>query len=98
MNVKKNNQNFGLILGFLLPIVTFFIFFIFNYEAFGTIVRYWEYIVNSGILTKLSSLSLIPNLLLFFVFMKNNAMFSARGVVMATFLHGFVVIGLYAFL
>jgi hypothetical protein len=30
--------------------------------------------------------------------MKNNAMFSARGVVMATFLHGFVVIGLYAFL
>ena len=45
-----------------------------------------------GMLSKVISLSAIPNLLLFFIYIWTNRNFSARGVIFATFLLAFVML------
>jgi hypothetical protein len=45
-----------------------------------------------GLLSKLLSLSAIPNLLLFFVFIWTNRPFSARGVIFATLVVALVML------
>ena len=72
----------GLVLGLLVPVLAIVILWIFNAE--GSLFNYLKgfYRVNS--LAGLVSLSAIPNLLLFFIFIWTNKYKSARGVIFAT--------------
>lgn len=92
MPVNKFNKLYvGIISGILLPLLFLFIFFEFKKNDYGL----FEYIGHSfqiKILPKLISLSLIPNLVLFFVFIQRNFLKSARGVLLAMFMAGFVII------
>ncbi len=72
----------GLILGILLPIITIFVIWLFNSE--GSLVNYLKGFYRLNSFTGLISLSAIPNLLLFFVFIWTNKYRSARGVIFAT--------------
>lgn len=93
---RANNTNrfdslyTGLILGIILPILAIIAIWIFNSE--GSLVNYLKgfYRVNS--LAGLISLSAIPNLLLFFIFIWTNRIKSARGVIFATFIAAFIML------
>ena len=72
----------GLIGGLALPMVTLVIIWLVRYEGgFGEFLSSFQ---RMGALSKVISLSVIPNLLLFFLFIWTNRTFSARGVIFAT--------------
>ncbi len=95
MNAKTDSLKFGAFLGLLIPAVTFFFFYLYNIKDFGHISHFFGFLDRSGLFTKLASLSVIPNLLIFFVFIRNEALLSARGVLMATFIWAAVIVSVY---
>ncbi len=73
---------FGLITGLMLPVSTLLIIWFVRHDmGLGEFLSSFQRI---GALSKIVSLSVIPNLLLFFLFIWTNRTFSARGVIFAT--------------
>ena len=80
----------GLFPGLVIPAVTLTIIWLVRYDG-----GFFEFLVvfqGMGMLSKLISLSVIPNLLLFFLFIWTNRSFSARGVIFATLVLAFVML------
>ena len=88
---KRFNSVFtGLIPGILLPLITLVIFWAVRFDG-----GFFEFITlfgRMGILSKVLSLCILPNLLLFFIFIWTNRTFSARGVIFATIVMAFVML------
>ncbi|MFH0756946.1 MAG: hypothetical protein V2B15_06650 [Bacteroidota bacterium] len=72
----------GLIPGLVLPLATLLIIWMVRYE--GGLKDFLTSFQRLQMLSKVLSLSTIPNLLLFFLFIWTNRTFSARGVIFAT--------------
>ena len=94
--VYYNTERIGLIAGLLIPIVVIIGFY--NYRGIESITAFIDNIIYVGIFSELVSLCVVPNLLLFFIFIWTNRLKSARGVIIATFIYALVVIGLKFFL
>ena len=80
----------GLIAGLILPMMTLSTIWQVRYD-----VGLGEFIISLqriGALSKLISLSVIPNLLLFFLFIWTNRSFSARGVIFATLIVAMIML------
>ena len=89
---SKSNDNIitGLIPGLILPAVFLVIIILFRMKDNG----FFDYLIslyNLNVLSKIISICLIPNLLLFFVFIWTNRLRSARGVILSMFLAGLVI-------
>ena len=80
----------GFIPGLLLPIITFLIIGLVRYE--GSLESFARSFQAMGMLSKVVSLTALPNLLLFFIFIWTNRNFSARGVIFATLLVAMVML------
>ncbi len=80
----------GLIPGILLPMVTMMVVWIITYR--GTVGEFLQALKMMSILASVISLSAIPNLLLFFIFIWTNRIRSARGVIFATLIIAFVML------
>lgn len=78
-----NNFTLGLVLGILAPIVTMLIVYFSRFTQY-IFTELIDYLINTQVFTKIVSLCVIPNLILFFVFIWLNYLYSARGVLMAT--------------
>lgn len=94
MKLKKqyNTLKAGLITGLLIPLLVALIFYLLNVDRFGGADRLWHYITTIDITTKLLSLFILPDLLLFFYFNWQNFLKAARGVILATFIYaGFII-------
>ncbi len=85
---KYNTIQYGTLAGLVVPVFVFIIFYFAKSEHFSQFSDYIDFLTTRGIYTKMASLSLIPNLLLFYFFMNRNALLAARGVILATFLFG----------
>lgn len=94
---RFNNVWLGVIIGILLPFLAIVIFY---YSSFtGVSLEYFfEQTVHIKVLPRLISVCAIPNLGAFFIFIARNHLYSARGVVLATFLITFFVLALKLFL
>lgn len=79
---KLDKLEVGLILGFLLPALAFIVTWAIISEV--SIGEYINQFKQLGRVSSLISLSTIPNLLLFFIFIWLNKYRAARGVVFAT--------------
>jgi hypothetical protein len=80
----------GLLLAMLLPTLAML-----GFWKVKTNISLGEFLVqfqHLGMLSKVVSLSVIPNLPLFFLFIWTNRNFSARGVIFATLLLAFVML------
>lgn len=86
----------GLILAIILPFITILLFHLFTYNQIS-LKLFVQFIASRRLVGELISLCVIPNLLLFFVFIWTNMLYAARGVVMATFFFAFVVAGIKIF-
>jgi len=88
---KLDKIIWGAMLGILLPAISLFIFHKVKYDH----MQLWEFLRSfhrMGILTHVISLSVIPNLILFFLFMQKNFLKGGRGVLLATFIFAFLVL------
>jgi len=93
MKNKLNNIYLGLIAGFLFPLISMLVLRWIKYNRY-TLNEYIEFLNQINVLTKVLSLSVLPNLLIFFVFIWTNKLLSARGVLMATIIFTALIIGI----
>jgi len=93
MRTRFNNQLLGVILGLILPVLSFFIIYLLLSGSLN-LVEYFEKVKSTNVFTKLLSLAVLPNLLLFFIFIWLNYLKSARGILGATILSTFIIIAL----
>ena len=85
MNHKKfDNILTGLIPALVLPVLTMLGFWIIKSDQ--GLLEFLKNFQQMRMLSKVVSLSVLPNLLLFFIFIWTNRNFSARGVIFATLL------------
>ncbi|HDJ33726.1 MAG TPA: hypothetical protein ENF21_06470 [Bacteroidetes bacterium] len=91
MKTKANRVELGLFLGLLMPVLTFFVFYLFLHDESG-IVEFINEVIVRQISTQVISLCAVPNLLLFFIFIWADRLYSARGVLTATFIIAFAVL------
>ncbi|MCK4990347.1 MAG: hypothetical protein KAS29_07665 [Bacteroidales bacterium] len=91
MSEKKFNTLLtGLIPALVLPALTLLVFWLIKSDR--GFVDFLVYFQEMKMLSKVVSLTAIPNLLLFFLFIWTKRNFSARGVIFATFLLAFVML------
>lgn len=83
MKQKLDNQWLGVILGTLAPVITLYAIFLFGYSG-NSIGSFIEIIWYQNIFTRVVSISVVPNLVIFFLFIWTNRLKSARGVLAAT--------------
>ena len=85
----------GLFVGLIAPIVAFIIYVAFYLEA--DVVETFNSLVKMNKLTHVISLSALINLLLFFMNIKTNRDMVAKGILFATMIYAFIVLGLKLF-
>jgi hypothetical protein len=88
---ELNSQKTGLIAGLILPLISFSVFYLFRYREFA-FLEFIRHIYSREILSPLLSLNILPNLLIFYLFIRKDYLFSARGVVLATLIFAVVVL------
>lgn len=89
--VKLNQVWLGIVLGLVVPMIALICYYFARYSDLN-LIEFMEVYKNLGILTHIISLSVLPDLLVFFLFIRQDMLKSARGVLLATFLFTFVVL------
>jgi uncharacterized membrane protein len=94
MQTKKksiyDNRLLGFSLGIIVPVLTITMFYLYrNPENFQT---FYQEIVSVNILSRLVSLCVLPNLLVFFIFIWTHKYKSAHGVIGSTFVYALIVL------
>ena len=89
-NKRLDSMALGLVVGLIVPMMTLSIIWQVRYE--GGLGEFLSSLQRVGALSKLIPLSVIPNLLLFFLFIWTNRSFSARGVIFATLIVAMVML------
>jgi hypothetical protein len=80
-----NSRKAGFFLGIMVPLISLTAFYLFRYNDIP-VVEFLKFIYFRDILSPLISLNILPNLILFFIFIRKDFLLSARGVLLATFL------------
>ena len=91
MENRYNNIRVGLVLGLLVPLLGFVIVYLVAFRGMS-FTEYLELLSYRKRLSSVVSLSVIPNLLLFFIFIWLNYLYSARGVLASTLVFALVVV------
>ncbi|HEX2936207.1 MAG TPA: hypothetical protein VHO72_12715 [Bacteroidales bacterium] len=91
-----NNIWTGTAIGLIVPFAVVFVFFKLKFPQ-HTIEYIIDYSLQMRALPKIISLCVIPNLGIFFLFMKINYLFSARGIILSTFIMTLFVLVLKMF-
>jgi hypothetical protein len=81
--LEINSQKTGFYFGIILPVIALLAFYFFRYRAIP-IAEFFRFVYFREILSPLVSLTVLPNLLLFFIFIRSNFLQGARGVLLAT--------------
>ena len=82
----------GVALGGATPLFSLIIFYVVKYNYLPFLRFYKEILLANNILTPVISLCVIPNLLVFFIFIWTNRHHSARGVLLATMVYACYVV------
>lgn len=88
---RKWGQPVGLITGVMLPVVAVAVFYVWNLDKFGNWDGFMRFVSTRDILPKIMSLSVLPNLAAFFIFLRLNQFNAARGVLLSTIIIGFIM-------
>ncbi len=90
MNKKFDNVFLGLGSGILLPLLSVMIIYLYRFDNYS-VNEFFDFMKTMKVFSKLISLCVIPNLLIFFIFIWTHKDHSARGVLGATILWAFVI-------
>lgn len=98
MQIKQLDHVFlGFLLGVIAPSLAILIFYYLNFST-SDLGSFLNLSVKEKLLSPLLSLCLVVNLGVFYLFIHFEKLFSARGVILATFLFGFIIVLLKFFL
>ena len=86
----------GTLFGIFIPIITFFVIY-FVLSGNQTLNDYLQRLFDRNIQGHFISISVIPNLLFFFIFIWLYKMKAARGVLLSTFLWAFLILAIRLF-
>ena len=86
----------GTVFGIIVPIIAFLIVY-FVLSGSQTLNEYLQRLIDRNIQGHFISISVIPNLLIFFIFIWLNKMKTARGVLLSTFLWAFLILAIRLF-
>ena len=91
------NKDFikGTIVGLIAHIVAFLVYVAFYLEA--DVLQTFYSLIEVNKITHVISLSTLINLLIFFMNLKTNREVAARGILLATILYAFLVLGMKLF-
>lgn len=87
----------GTVLGMIAPMLTMIGYYYYNFSHIS-VDKFIDHLFAAHIESKLLSLCVVSNLLVFFIFIWSEKYLSARGVLLATFIYGGVVMYLKYFL
>jgi hypothetical protein len=87
---KRDSITRGFLPGILLPFIIL-TFIIAVRKGDNEFLLYLKTMYEMNVLAKVMSICLIPNLLLFFIFIWSNRLGSARGVLLSMFVAGLVI-------
>lgn len=87
----SNSLKTGFISGVILPVISLLVFYLYRYSEIP-LFEFLRYVYFREVLSPLLSLSILPNLLLFYIFIRKDFLLSARGVLAATFLFALIVL------
>lgn len=80
-----NSVGFGLITGLSLPVIVFFLYFLFRIHSID-FTGYFQFLIVSKKMVNVLSLSVLPNLLPFMFFVNSSRFRAGRGMLGATIL------------
>lgn len=92
MKSKVNNIYLGIISGLIIPVISLFLLYKIRFSQFNP-EEFINLFLQKKVLSSLLSLCVIPNLLVFMIFIWLNYLYSARGVLLSTFIVGFIIVG-----
>ena len=81
----------GLVIGLLVPVIALLIYNRIVFEAFSP-QQFLQNMMEKGKLSAVISLGVLPNLLVFFIFIWLDYLYSARGVLAATLVYALLVL------
>lgn len=80
----------GLIIGFISPVLFFLLYYIFRFGQYP-FSDYLQFLIDSKKLVNVMSLTVLPNLAPFMLFINSNRYSSGRGVLAATIILGILI-------
>jgi hypothetical protein len=89
-NLFFNRLSYGLLVGFLLPVLSFLMYYVFRF-GHTTFSNYLNVLIESKKIVNVLSLSVLPNLAPFMLLINSSRYSSGRGVLTATVLLGIVI-------
>ena len=95
--MKKDSTILGLIVGIIAPLLVMLGFWKVQF-GHTSLIGFYEVMIQSNNLPGLISIGLLGNLGAFFVFYRQKLDVSARGVIMATFAYGLLIVVLKFFI
>ena len=81
----------GLIPGLIVPIIAVLIFY-FVQNSTESFFEFLKSLSLSGVITHSVSIAVLPNLLIFFIFIWTNSYKAAKGVIMATIFYAILIL------
>ena len=85
-----NSLKLGLIVGLIIPFIAILFFQVGNYSKYS-FFEFYVKLHELHVFSSLISLCVVPNLLVFFVFIWKNYFLSARGVIFSTVIYGIIM-------
>ncbi len=88
---KYDKLKIGLLFGLLLPVLTLVIVFFYTFHHY-TVHQFLHFLYTMRVMTKLFSLCVLPNLAVFYIFLKLNMNRATKGVLMSTFILAIIIV------
>jgi len=92
MEKKFDNLGLGLMIGLLSPFLVLLLIFFSRYKGAYSLFSFLNVLFQLHVFTSLLSLCAIPNLFFFFLFTRTDRLYSARGILTATFVLAILVL------
>ncbi len=92
-----DNLIVGFLCGVIAPSIVIYFFYLFNFNT-SSLDVFLNLAVKQKLLSPLLALCCVINLGIFFSFMHFDKLFASRGVILSTFLYGFIIVLLKFFL
>jgi len=88
---KYNNFLLGALIGALLPIFFMFCYWMWSYRFMDFIPHFFRYLMMGKVLAPVLSLSVVPNLGAFFLFLNKERYKTGRGIILSTIIYGCII-------
>jgi hypothetical protein len=95
-NFNFNHTLIGICIGLIAPIIGFF-FFKWSFFNYFDNTGFFNHLLSNNLLSSVISISLICNAAVFFFTINRNWLYAGRGIILATFIYGVLIVYLKFF-